>query len=127
MPRIVVFVTLRALAKNDYPHGPLRSDDDGKVVVTKGQIEATIARTMRLFPMDYCSTLEECAEDISILAPSRDGLMQQLERLEETFREFAPRLRTASADCLNDPHRDARWSVRPAEQIVLAWPFTDVE
>lgn len=61
LPEVAVLVNLIAPKKNKYSVGPKLTDSLGEAIFTMTSILGEIAEMRRQFPMDYSSSIHECA------------------------------------------------------------------
>lgn len=78
VPGVPVLLMLVAERKNDYPVGPLISDQAGRVVFTRSQMTESITLNQKHFPMDYAGKLDECSV-VEIRILGRDGIHRLLD------------------------------------------------
>lgn len=83
--KLVLYILISATHKNDYTLGPLFTDENGEVVITKKTVEKEISKTYDESPMDYTDTLNECRSQVTIEIESKTSLQERWQRLSEFY------------------------------------------
>gem|GEM_PF-828198 len=99
--KLIVFFVLISEKKNNYSIGPLISNEEGKIILTKKQVENTISQNQIDFPMDYSGGLNNCT-DLEILIDTKKELARKAFTLKEFYPENALLLEQAIASCNNE-------------------------
>lgn len=81
---VLVFVSLLAERKNDYPIPPCLTNDHGQVSLTPSVLEEAITTANWDFPMDYAGTLNDC-RGLKIVVEGRHELAARVSRLREFY------------------------------------------
>ena len=74
IPKLVVSLTLLAHRKNDYPVGPVLTDQNGLVSFSRNDCLKAIEDSKTLFLMDYASSLEECLPKVLLKIMSKEEI-----------------------------------------------------
>jgi spore coat polysaccharide biosynthesis protein SpsF (cytidylyltransferase family) len=83
---LILYIEIIAREKNNYGLGPLKTDQNGEVEVTRKMIEKEIHESKRMFIMDYSSNIEECSDEIIIKISSQEDL----QRIRKNLQKFYP-------------------------------------
>ena len=81
VPGLAAIVTAFAPRKNDYRLGKI-SDDAGYLVITRKEMENSVRSDQNLFPMDYASSLNECAPLIELRVCSVDEIQNAVKAMQ---------------------------------------------
>lgn len=126
VPNVAIVLVLFASIKNDYYVGPVITDHEGSVRITRADCQDAITRAQHMFLMDYAGTLESCRGTLEVrLHPPQqiETMIQQYKRSPDfwgrAFREPAS-LFTTLENVTNSRYRPA--SVAVTEQQILANP-----
>lgn len=121
IPNLVVSLTLLAHRKNDYPVGPVFTDQNGLVVFTQNDCLNTIENSKTTFLMDYSSTLDQCLPKVLLEIMSQEeieGCIQARKQYKTLFEPFC--------DCSEDFFQRLRSSVN-ANYRADSFTFTESE
>lgn len=81
---LIIFVVLITKVKNSFSIGPLVTDRQGGVFLSKDYLMKSIFNVKKEYPMDYKGDIEDCY-GFKVIIESYDELMQRLERLREFY------------------------------------------
>jgi len=98
---LIVFFILRSKIKNNFTIGPLVTDQNGEIILTKHLVEDTITLSKTEYPMDYGGDLCNC-DLLAILVENKNQLEERIARLNEFYPENASALREILNDATND-------------------------
>jgi len=98
--RLIVFLVLYSKAKNDFTIGPLVTDMEGEIILTRTAVDKEIALNKEEFPMDYDGDLSDC-NLLSVIVESRFDLEERVKRLMKYYPENANDLLELLADAAN--------------------------
>ena len=98
--RLIVFLILHSTAKNDFTIGPVITDMEGEITLTRDFVGKEIARNKEEFPMDYGGDLSDC-DLLSVIVESRFDLEERVKRLMKYYPENANNLLELLADAAN--------------------------
>lgn len=105
---LVVYLRIQAPHKNNYSIGPLISDENGMVSITKEAMKGAIEAAQKRAPMDYVDSLEDCT-GIEVQVDSRTALRERVQRIEQFYPNEANNLRNLMQKRIsNDRVEDVR-------------------
>lgn len=98
--RLIVFLVLHSAAKNDFTIGPLVTDMEGEIILTRAVVDKEIELNKKEFPMDYDGDLNDC-DLLSVIVESRADLEERVKRLMKYYPENANDLLGLLSDAAN--------------------------
>jgi hypothetical protein len=120
--RYIIYLTVLANRKNNYTVGPLISDDNGTIVLTKKQIEDEIEDSISSFLMDYSSRLDDCKQEVEVKLYTQKSLRNKVEKLREFYPKNAQELEALLKNSGNDLEQDFITQVLMKEEIIVEFP-----
>jgi len=121
---IAIVLVLFAAHKNDYSVGPLITDENGQVQVTRAECEAAIKRAQEMFIMDYSGDLESCRPviEVRLHSPEHIGAMlQQYKQSPDFWGQGFPDPKRLFADLQNVKNADYEHArITATEEQLLA-------
>ena len=116
---LIVLITILANRKNNYSLGFLKTDNEGKIVVYRSEIEIVIEEAMSDFIMDYASDINDCRDWITIEVENLSELENRLERIEKFYPEDAKKLSKLMKICSNKYYKTINIDHKIEPEIVI--------
>lgn len=88
---LVVYIVLESKQKNNFTIGPLLTDSDGQLIITRELIEEVISKSKKAYPMDYGGDINDC-NVLKIIVETRSELKDRVARLKEFYPDSAKNL-----------------------------------
>jgi len=118
--RVLVLVMVLVERKNNFSLPPRISDDNGCIVITRDEVESTIAAAQKDAPMDYDGPLDRCY-GLRVLIESKADLQARLRRLQEFYPIEANKFKEMIGQSSNEPVASV------SRDIIIAAGSKDIE